>query len=66
MSESLYSTERVKCFTDAVIAIVMIILVLELMLPHSIAASLTNQELLNLLWHHVDDFCSLFVVILDD
>ena len=34
----------------------MTVLVLELMLPHSIAASLTNQELLNWLWHHVDDF----------
>ena len=56
MSESLYSTERVKCFTDAVIAIVMTVLVLELMLPHSIAANLTNQELLDLLWQHVVDF----------
>ena len=44
MSESLYSTERVKCFTDAVIAIVMTVLVLELMLPHSIAASFNQSR----------------------
>ena len=56
MTRNLYATDRIKGFTDGVVAIVMTILVLELVLPHQNTHHLSANDLKTFLWDQVDNF----------